>query len=294
MIKVITFSYLLPLETTEDLLGLGLLGGALLLSSQPLLSVLHDGQLDAVTLGEGNHRLLALSDHEHIGQSGGERSSELVSQVDDLVLTSVLLSVGDHTNTADGVTSGHHGDVSVLELDEVQDLSGGNVNLDGVVDLDLGIGELDCSGVVGHGVGCLVVTKENLVDLAELEGGLLLLDLVDSETTLGVPQESEVLVGLLDLDNIHETSGESHVSSDLAVNSDQLLHNDHLSLVVSQSVLESVSQKDDQRKRSSDLVGTSRRLGGPLSAELIEHPVAGCCVSLQMLLWSTSHLMTEL
>ena len=209
--------------------------------------------------------------------------------MNDLVVTGVLLSVSDDSHSTDRVTSSDHGDVSVLELNEVQDLSGGKVDLDGVVDLDLGVDELDGSSVVSDGVGDLVVAQEDLVDLAELEGSLLLLDLVDRETALGVPQESEVLVGLVDLDHIHETGGESHVSSDLSVNSDQLLHNDHLSLVVSQSVLKAVTEKNDQRQRSSDLVGTGRGSGGPLAAELIEHPVAGCCVSLQMLLWSTSH-----
>lgn len=236
-------------------------GGSGLLGGESLLGVLHDGELDSVALGKGNDGLLALSDHEDVGQSGGESSAELISQVDNLVVSGVLLSVCDNTNTADRVTSSDHGDVARLELDEVKDLAGGDVNLNGIVDLNLWVGELEGSGIVGDGIRNLVVTEEGLGDLAELEGGLLLLDLVNSETTLGVPQESEVLVGLVDLDHIHETSGESHISSDLSVNSDKSLHHDHLCLVVSQSVLESVSEKDDQRKRSSNLVGTGGRSG---------------------------------
>lgn len=169
----------------------------------------------------------------------------------------VLLSGSDNTNTADGVTSSDHCDVSNLELNKVEDLSSGDINLDGIVDLDLWIRELEGSGVMSNGIRGLVVTKEDLVDLAKLEGSFLLLDLMDGETALGVPQQSEDLLGLLDLDNIHETSGESHVGSDLSINLDELLHNNHLSLVVSQRVLETVAQQDDQGQRRSSLVWTS-------------------------------------
>ena len=234
----------------------------MLLGSESLLGVLDDGQLDAITLGEGDQRLLALTNDEDVGQSGGKGSAELVSQVDNLVVSGVLLSVSDDTNTADGVTPSDHGDVAVLKLDEVEDLASGNINLDGVVDLDLGIRELEGSGIVSDGIRHLVVTEERLGNLAELEGGLLLLDLVHGETTLRVPQQSEVLVGLVDLDHIHETGGESHISSDLSVNSDQSLHNNHLGLVVGQGVLEPVTEEDDQRQGRSDLVGTSGRSWG--------------------------------
>jgi len=40
------------------------------------------------------------------------------------------------------------------------------------------------------------------------------------------------------------------------------LHNDHLSLVVGQSVLQSVTEQDDEWERSRGLVGTWRRLWG--------------------------------
>ena len=239
-----------------------LLSATLLLSSESLLGILHDGELDTVTFWKSNHWLLGLTNDKDIGKSSGESSSKLVSQVDDLILTRVLLSGSDNTNTSNRMTSSDHSNVSNLKLDKVEDLASCDINLDGIVDLDLWVWELESSGIVSDGIRSLVVTHESLVDLAELESGLLLLNLVDGETTLGVPQKSEVLVSLLDLDNIHETSGECHISSDLSINSDELLHNNHLSLVVSQSVLESVSEQDDQRKGSRSLVGTSGWLGG--------------------------------
>ena len=55
----------------------------------------------------------------------------------------VALAVGDDTNTAHVATAGHHGNGTGVELDKVGDLAGGEVNLDGVVDLDRGVGVAD-------------------------------------------------------------------------------------------------------------------------------------------------------
>jgi hypothetical protein len=59
--------------------------------------------------------------------------------VDNVEATVVTLTVGDDTNTAHVTTTSDHGDVASVELDEVGDLAGGEVNLDGVVDLDQGV-----------------------------------------------------------------------------------------------------------------------------------------------------------
>ena len=250
-----------------SLLGLAgsLLGGSrtgVLLSSESLLSILNDGKLDTITLGEGDHWLVTLAKNENVRQSSGECSTNLVSEMDDLIVTGVLLSGSDNTNSTNTVTTRHHGNVSNIELNDIQNLTGGDINLNGVVNLDLWVRELESSSIVSDGVRDLVVTHEGLGDLAKLERGLLLLDLVNGETSLGCPQKSEVLVGLINVDNIHKTSGESHVGSDLSVNLDELLHNDHLSLVVGQSVLQSVAKQDDEWERSGGLVWTWRRLWG--------------------------------
>jgi hypothetical protein len=77
-------------------------------------------------------------------------------------------------------------------------------------------------------------------DPAELVFGLLGLDAVDGETALGVVDETEVLAGLLDGDDIHEAGREGHVGADLAVDLDQALHHDRLDLTAVQGVLEAV------------------------------------------------------
>ena len=82
--------------------------------------------------------------------------------------------------------------------------------------------------------------KLNTLDLGQLVLSLLSLDAVDGEATLGVVDETEVLAGLLEGDDVHETSGVGGVGADLAVNLDQTLHHDGLDLATVQGVLETI------------------------------------------------------
>ena len=66
-----------------------------------------------------------------------------------------------------------------VELDEVGDLAGVQVDADGVVDLDQGVGVADGAGVVGHQVGDALGADDDLLHLTQLvlheeeEGGQL-------------------------------------------------------------------------------------------------------------------------
>jgi len=84
------------------------------------------------------------------------------------------------------------------------------------------------------------LAKLNTLDLAQLELGLLGLDTVDGEASLGVVDETEVLASLLERDDVHEASGVGAVGADLAVNLDQTLHHDGLDLATVQGVLETI------------------------------------------------------
>lgn len=55
-----------------------------------------------------------------------------------------------------------------IELDEVGDLAGLQVNADRVVDLDEGVGVADGAGVVGHQVGDSFGADDDLLDFAQL------------------------------------------------------------------------------------------------------------------------------
>lgn len=80
----------------------------------------------------------------------------------------------------------------------------------------------------------------NTLDLSELVLGLLSLDAVDGETALGVVDETEVLAGLLNGDDVHEASGVGGVGADFAVDLDETLHQDGLDLATVQGVLETI------------------------------------------------------
>lgn len=86
------------------------------------------------------------------------------------------------------------------------------------------------------------LAKLDTLDLAQLELGLLSLDTVDGETALGVVDETEVLAGLLEGDDVHEAGRVGCVGADLAVDLDQTLQHDGLGLAAVKSVLQTIGK----------------------------------------------------
>lgn len=126
------------------------------------------------------------------------------------------------------------------------------------------------------------------LDLAELVLGLLGLDAVDREAALGVVDEAEVLAGLLDGDDVHETGRVGGVGADLAINLDQALHQDRLDLAAIEGVLEAVADEDDEGQAVASLVRTSGGLGGVGAGQLVQQPVLGRAQALLVLLSCSS------
>merc|ERR1719400_524208 len=93
----------------------------------------------------------------------------------------------DCSNTSTVSTSSDHAEVSSVEPDGVLDLASGDVHLDAVVNPDCRVGEADCP------------------------------------TIRGVQEGDILLSSLLNLDDIHESSGELGVGPKLAVDLDQAL-----------------------------------------------------------------------
>lgn len=147
----------------------------------------------------------------------------------------------------------------------------------------------DGSTVVGDDVGDLVLAHCLPLDGAELEGSLLSIDLVSLVAALGVVEDSEVLSSLLNAYNVHNTEGETRVSSDFVVNLDQsfLILNDLHGLLSGKGISQSVSEEDGEGNAFSPLVGASCGSGCVNSTELVEHPVGGSCHSLLVLLGSS-------
>jgi hypothetical protein len=106
--------------------------------STTAVTLLSNGELDTLALGQGDPGLLLAND-EDVALTGGEGVVNGVLDVDDVEASVVALTVGDDTDTAHVTTTSDHGDGASVELDEVGDLAGGKVDLDGVVDLDQGV-----------------------------------------------------------------------------------------------------------------------------------------------------------
>merc|ERR1711957_297234 len=98
-----------------------------------------------------------------------------------VVRSGVDLDVLENSDTADIVSSSNE--------DTGTDITGDEVELDGVVDVDLGVGVTDGSTVVGDDVWDGVLANALLGDLAELELSLLLGDLDGGEASLNVVKD---------------------------------------------------------------------------------------------------------
>lgn len=140
------------------------------------------------------------------------------------------------------------------------------------------------SGIMRNQEWDSTLAELNALDLAELVLGLLVLDAVDGEAALGIVDEAEVLAGLLDGDDVHESSGEGHVGADLAINLDETLHQDGAGLAVVERILEAIADEDDQGHALPELVRTGRRTGSIDSRQLVEEPVRGRAKALLVLL----------
>lgn len=90
-----------------------------------------------------------------------------VLDVDNVEGSLVTFPARDDADPPQVTTSGDHADIAGIELDEVVDLSGGNVDLDSVVGLDQRIWVANGATVVEHQVGNFVRPLGQLLDTAQ-------------------------------------------------------------------------------------------------------------------------------
>ena len=152
------------------------LESSLLAPDEALVPLLCDGELDSSALGQGDVRLAALADDEDVAEAGGEGVAVDVLDVDDVEGPGVALAVHDGAHPPGVPPAGHHAHVAGLELDEVHDLARVEVEADGVVDLDDGIGVADGPAVAGVQVGHVLGASPQGLDAAQLVLGLLVRD----------------------------------------------------------------------------------------------------------------------
>lgn len=250
-------------------------------------TLLDDAELNTLGLGKSNSFLLGVTNHEDVAQTSGKSVSTLVTEVGNLEATGVLLTTNEGTDTTNVSSTSDHAEVTNLELDVADDFASLKIDLDSVVDLDEGIGILDSAAIVSHDVrngGSLaglerVVTNGSflglglLLDTAKFELGLLSLNGDESEATLDIIKQAEVLIGLVNGDDIHETSREVKISANFSVDFDSTAHDNHQSLAAGERILETVAEDEGKGKALTELVRTGGRARGPCSTELRKHPV---------------------
>jgi hypothetical protein len=115
-------------------------------------ALVEDGLLDTLALGEGDEGVLdvcTLANDEGVRETSGEDGAVGVLDLDNIEGARVALTVEENADTASVTTLGDHDGVASLELDVVDDLASGEVNLDGVVDLDQGVRVAESAAVVG-------------------------------------------------------------------------------------------------------------------------------------------------
>lgn len=116
--------------------------------------------------------------------------------------SNVLFPVDDDTRSAHVTSTSNHDNVASVELDEVNDFALLKVKLYGVIDLDEGIWVTDCSSIVGDDMRDTLGAYSDPSDLEKLVGGLPGGDTVNSEATLDVVEETEMLPGFLNGNDI--------------------------------------------------------------------------------------------
>lgn len=84
--------------------------------------------------------------------------------------TVVALTVSDDTYTAHIATTGNHSDSARVESDKVGNLTGLDIDLYGVVNLDCWIGVADGTGVVGDEVWDALGAELDTLDFCKLVG----------------------------------------------------------------------------------------------------------------------------
>ena len=111
----------------------------------PPIPLLGNTQLNTLTLGQANPRLLG-AHNENVALARRELIVDGVLDVHDVEAAIVALAVRHHAHAPHVATARGHGDAARVELDVVGDFASGEVDLDGVVDADLGVWVADAVG----------------------------------------------------------------------------------------------------------------------------------------------------
>lgn len=219
-------------------------------------SVVHDTELDTISLWQGDEWLVLFADDHDVCDTCGKFVSCVILQVDDLEGSWVLFAVHELSDTTNVLSSADHAQVTWLELDNLQDLSSGKFDLDGVVHLDGWIWESDSSSVVCNDEVDTLWSLDQFLHSAKLVGCFFSANGSENESSLGIVQQSVVLVQLIQTENIHESTWKGNISAGLCVHLDKSLLAHHVGFSVVQCQFHSVSEDQNQWNAFTKLVWT--------------------------------------
>lgn len=214
--------------------------------------------------------------------------SSRIFHVDNIKASRVSVPGLDGPDSPKISSSGDHAEVTSVKLDPVLDLSGRELDLDGITDLAVRIGVADGSPVVGAEERDAVLTDGDKLYSAEFIAGFVFVDPVDAESPFGVINKPKVLAGFVDGEHVHESSGELDIGPDLTVDLDLLGHDNLLELFAVQGVVQAVSEKDSEWHALSELVWPGVWSKGKDTPGLGEHPVVWRIEGFKMLFRSAA------
>ncbi len=137
--------------------------------------------------------------------------------------------------------AGNHHNFANVEFVPFVNLPCLQINLYGVVRLDIWVREANRACIVCDKVRHTFVSEEDLLDSAQLKSSLITLDWYEGEAALDIVENAEDLVYLRDLENVHETNGEGRVYAWFVIDQDVLILEDHVGLSVSVSVMKTIT-----------------------------------------------------
>jgi len=213
-----------------------------------------------------------------------------VFDVDNIERTWMFLAGLDGTDATDVLTADHLAKVTSVELDPVGDLAGVDVNFDGVADFAIWVGVTNGSTVMSNKEWNVAFSKLKTLHAAKLVAGLFVGDTVNNVTTFSIEDQTKVLVGLVNSNNVHETGWVFNVSSYFTVNFDHLALHNLLALLSGESVVQTITDEHGEWQALTKFVWASVRAEGKYTGGFWEHPMVWSCQGLEMFLWSaTSH-----
>jgi len=148
----------------------------------------------------------------------------------------------------------------------------------------------DGPSIVGDNVWDLVLAENLSFDFADLDSSFTGIDAVSLEAALGVVKDAEVLAGLLNGQDVHQTARVTVISPNFVVNLNVrvFVSADLESLNSCEGVLQPQLEDHVQWNAMPHFVGAGGWTSGVHAIKFRQHPVVGCKHALHMLFRSSS------